>query len=276
MGFKIKALEQGRNMHNRKDENITNELSMADYSVSLPLLKSRHLPLSLKSILDYMLGHVTPARCLNDLVIADLMPNLNGTIIEIGATNLKNYKGFANPNNEYILSNITNEEDCVYLNAMNMSLSNNSVDNFVSVTMLEYVPNPRKVISEIHRTLKPGGKLLIVVPFMYPFENVPSDFFRFTDKGLAVMLKEFDIIHAESLGNILSTFALFLQRPFGRPTSSQKQHHKLTQIMITLIKKSTLLLCKTLGLIFYFLSFMIRNPDSYAFLYCLLVNKRES
>lgn len=263
-------------MQNRKSENITNELSMAEYSVSLPLLKSRHLPLSLKSILDYMLGHVTPARCLNDLVIADMMPNLNGTIIEIGATNSGNHKRFANPNNEYILSNISNEEDCLYLDAMNMSLSNNSVDNFVSVAMLEHIPNPRKVISEIHRTLKPGGKLLIVVPFMFPFHAAPSDFFRFTDKGLAVMLKEFDIIHAEALGNIFSTCALFLQKPFGWSTSSQKQQYKLAQIVMTMIKKSTLLLCKTLGIFFYILSFMIRNPDGYAFLYCLLVNKRES
>jgi len=45
---------------------------------------------------------------------------------------------------------------------------------------------------------------------MYPFHPAPSDFFRFSDKALAVMLKEFKVIYSEAVEDILSTCAFFI------------------------------------------------------------------
>lgn len=97
-----------------------------------------------------------------------------------------------------------------------------------------------------------------MVPFMYPFHAAPSDFFRFTDRGLAVMLKDFRILHAEVLGNRLSTCALFLQKP-GDWTGWKN--------------KSLTMAFRLAGLGFYALSRAIRRPDYYPFLYCLLAQK---
>ena len=42
-----------------------------------------------------------------------------------------------------------------------------SQEAYLCLAVLEHVENPIKAISELHRTVKPGGKILIYVPFLY-------------------------------------------------------------------------------------------------------------
>lgn len=206
-----------------------------------------------------MTGNASPARQLTNLAAADLMPLLVGKIIELGATQSGNHKRFAQTETDYVLSNISNEPGCLYLDAMDMTLKDQSVDGFVSVASLEHMPDPCLALREVYRTLKPGGKLLLVVPFMYPFHAAPSDFFRFTDRGVAVMLNRFRILHAEAMGNRFSTCALFLQKPFAWAGFKNK-------IMTVVFR--------IVGLGFYVLSRTIRRPDDFPFNYCFLVQKQ--
>jgi SAM-dependent methyltransferase len=262
-------------MENSENRENPNKEAMTDYNVMLPLLKIRHLPVSLRSLVNYLVGKVAPAQLLKDLAVADLMPNLAGSIIEIGATKVGNHMRFSNPSNEYVLSNISKKDGYLYLDVMDMSLSDDSVDNFVFIATLEHIPDPWEAINEIHRTLKPGGKLLLTVPFMFPFHAAPSDFFRFTDKALEVLLKDFRVIHFEALGNIFSTIALFLQKPAGWSKYPYRHNSKLTKKIKRVIAIIVKVLCRFIGLMFYFLSVTIRHPDDYAFLYCVLVEKQE-
>lgn len=72
-----------------------------------------------------------------------------------------------------------------------LPFKDNSVDQIINIAVLEHVPNPQAVISEIHRVLKPGGKLLCEIPFMQGFHASPYDFQRFTYEGIKVQFKEF-------------------------------------------------------------------------------------
>lgn len=242
------------------------------HAEKIPSLKTRTLPLSFRLIVNYLTGRITPTRLLNNLAIAELMPNLKGTIIEIGATRYGNHKRFSDPHQQYVTSNIMPEQGCILLDAMEMSLPDNSVDNFVSVVSLEHMSYPWKAIDEIHRTLKPGGKLLLVVPFMYPFHAAPSDYFRFSYEGLEIMLKKFKIIHQEALGNIFSTCALFLQHPLSNNISQSNVKKKYIKNFMAIL---IIALCRVVGIIFYLLSFVIQSPDNYTSLYCFLVKKRN-
>ena len=223
-----------------------------------PPLMARPLPISWRCAHEYLAGNMSPARQLTNLAVADLMPSLTGKIIELGATSSGNHKRFAQTGTDYVLSNISNEPGCLYLDAMNMTLEDQSVDNFVSVASLEHMPDPCRALREVYRTLKPGGKLLLVVPFMYPFHAAPSDFFRFTDRGIAVMLKNFRILHAEAMGNRFSTCALFLQKPYEWAGIKNKFFTVVFRLM---------------GLGFYLLSRAIRHPDNCPFNYCFVVQK---
>lgn len=112
----------------------------------LPPLKIRRLPISLGNLRDYMTDRISPARQLTNLAVADLMPSLKGKIIELGATPAGNHKRFAQTEADYVLSNISNDPGCLYLDAMNITLADQSVDNFVSVASLEHMPDPCRAV----------------------------------------------------------------------------------------------------------------------------------
>lgn len=58
-------------------------------------------------------------------------------------------------------------------------------DAVILTQVLEHVPDPRAVLGEINRVLKPGGVLLLSVPMNCPLHGLPWHFFQFTHFGLA-------------------------------------------------------------------------------------------
>jgi 2-polyprenyl-3-methyl-5-hydroxy-6-metoxy-1,4-benzoquinol methylase len=57
-------------------------------------------------------------------------------------------------------------------------------DAILCIAVLEHVENPEEVVPELHRVLKPGGHLVLEVPFLQPEHKVPTDFQRYTRDGL--------------------------------------------------------------------------------------------
>jgi SAM-dependent methyltransferase len=62
-------------------------------------------------------------------------------------------------------------------------------DASLNVTTLEHVHDPLQVLTEIARTLLPGGKLLLIVPHEWEEHQQPHDYFRFTRYGLEHLLR---------------------------------------------------------------------------------------
>jgi SAM-dependent methyltransferase len=61
-------------------------------------------------------------------------------------------------------------------------------DAVLCTQVLEHVPNPSEVISELYRVLAPGGRLYLTVPLAWELHELPFDFYRYTPHGLAGML----------------------------------------------------------------------------------------
>jgi SAM-dependent methyltransferase len=59
----------------------------------------------------------------------------------------------------------------------------------VSVVTLEHVREPARVLAEMARTLKPGGRLLLVAPQEWEVHQAPHDYYRFTRYGLRSLLE---------------------------------------------------------------------------------------
>lgn len=57
-------------------------------------------------------------------------------------------------------------------------------DGVVCLEVLEHVMDPGKVLMEIARVLKSGGRAWISMPFLYPLHDAPFDFQRYTEYGL--------------------------------------------------------------------------------------------
>lgn len=85
----------------------------------------------------------------------------------------------------------------------------NSFDKVISINSLYYFTNPFNVANHVHKILKKDGKFLIVVPFIYPIHDAPSDRYRFTEFGIKTLLEDkFQIEEIITLGGLLSIPAL--------------------------------------------------------------------
>ncbi len=75
-------------------------------------------------------------------------------------------------------------------------LEDESVDCVVAVSALEHMAAPWRVVEEIYRVLKPGGKLYVNTPFVFPYHGDPEDFYRFSQNGLKQLCGEFDLLQS--------------------------------------------------------------------------------
>jgi SAM-dependent methyltransferase len=81
-----------------------------------------------------------------------------------------------------------------------------SVDTVLCSEVLEHVPHPAKAAGELARVLKPGGALIVTVPFMARLHEEPHDYFRYTRHGLRRLLVEagFEIDDIVETGSLFS------------------------------------------------------------------------
>jgi SAM-dependent methyltransferase len=61
---------------------------------------------------------------------------------------------------------------------------NDEFDTILCNAVLEHVPEIDKVMSELARSLKPGGHFIAAVPYLQPYHRDPTDFRRYTREGL--------------------------------------------------------------------------------------------
>ncbi len=74
-----------------------------------------------------------------------------------------------------------------------------TVDCIISTGTFEHVEDPWLAAKEFHRVLKKGGRVYIGTPFMQGYHPDPSDFWRFTDEGLAKLFGMFKRLDSGTL-----------------------------------------------------------------------------
>jgi SAM-dependent methyltransferase len=72
----------------------------------------------------------------------------------------------------------------VFADGARLPFRDASFDTVVLLEVLEHVADAPAVLDEIARVLKPGGRLLLSVPFLYPLHDAPHDYRRYTAPGL--------------------------------------------------------------------------------------------
>ncbi len=70
----------------------------------------------------------------------------------------------------------------------NLPFPDASFDACINIVTLEHVSDPRRVLGEIARSLKPGGRLLLAAPLEWEEHQQPHDYFRYTRYGLEHLL----------------------------------------------------------------------------------------
>ncbi|KKR29756.1 MAG: Methyltransferase type 11 [Candidatus Woesebacteria bacterium GW2011_GWA1_39_8] len=77
---------------------------------------------------------------------------------------------------------------------MNLPFADNTTDAVICEEVLEHVKDPKAVVSEMYRVMKPGALVYVVVPFVFSFHSSPSDYYRWSKMGLKELMNDFDEI----------------------------------------------------------------------------------
>jgi len=82
-------------------------------------------------------------------------------------------------------------------------------DTIILSDVLEHLPEPMTCWREMHRLLRPGGKLLLNVPFYYSIHEEPYDFYRYTEFALRRFANTagFNVIELKPVGGAVDVLA---------------------------------------------------------------------
>jgi SAM-dependent methyltransferase len=93
-----------------------------------------------------------------------------------------------------------------------LPLADDCVDTVACFSVLEHLRRPGQLVAEALRVLKPGGSVILQVPFMWQVHEAPHDYYRFTCFGLRHLFEEagFDDILVEPTSGFWTMWVLKL------------------------------------------------------------------
>ena len=143
---------------------------------------------------DWIDGYINRRAILGALTA--VLPSFHGTVLDIGCGQ-KPYRSLivASPSraNRYIVMDFP---DSTYgapdlgWDGTTIPLDDGSVECVMATEVLEHCIQPRQLLSEAKRVLKPGGFFFMTAPFLWPLHCVPHDQYRYTPFALEWLLKD--------------------------------------------------------------------------------------
>lgn len=88
---------------------------------------------------------------------------------------------------------------CLRLNLEKMNFKN-CYHLIICINVLDDIFNYQIAVDNLHRALKPGGQVFLVVNGLYPLHDLPYDYWRFTEFSLRKIFKKFKHVKIETLG----------------------------------------------------------------------------
>jgi len=121
--------------------------------------------------------------------LADNADAVSGTLLDLGAGNQPFKVWYSGLAEKCVSVDVTPAPGLDVLSlAAPLPFGSETFDTVLCTSVLEHVHNAEAVVSEIARILKPGGRLIITIPFLYPTHEAPYDFWRTTHWGLRSVL----------------------------------------------------------------------------------------
>ena len=121
----------------------------------------------LRPLTPYLSGHMLNAGCGSRDVTPYLLAN--------GVTQVTKY-------------DITSNDPQVVVGPLeSMPFAEGTFDSVLCNAVLEHVADAEASMHELARVVRPGGHVVVAVPFLQPFHACPADFRRFTADGLGAL-----------------------------------------------------------------------------------------
>jgi SAM-dependent methyltransferase len=100
----------------------------------------------------------------------------------------------------------------VVASADDLPFASATADAVLFTQVLEHVFDPRSVLGELHRVLRPGACLFLTAPLAWELHEIPHDYFRYTAPGLEALSRSVGFVDIEVVprNDCFSTLAQLL------------------------------------------------------------------
>ena len=101
------------------------------------------------------------------------------------------------------------QQDIVYYDGVTIPFAEASFDHVLCSEVLEHVPAAEPFLAELHRVLRPGGSLVLTIPWSARTHHLPHDYRRLTRNGLTLLVEAagFSLLGIEERGNDVTVVA---------------------------------------------------------------------
>lgn len=156
--------------------------------------------MSLKGIGKRFAHFLLPIRKAQIRFVKDFSENIDDCkILEIGCGGKKDFIRFFEAHNDVAQSDVRKFPGCEVLDVIDLNLKE-EYDVILAISVLEHVYDFRRAISNMYNALRPGGHLVLSVPFFYPLHDLPGDYWRFTPMSLEKELNAFQDVKITQSG----------------------------------------------------------------------------
>jgi ubiquinone/menaquinone biosynthesis C-methylase UbiE len=140
------------------------------------------------------------------------IPQMKGKMLDVGCGNSP-FEFLVNQNQcEYVGIDIAGADNFDYQNSKivvfdgeNIPFENESFENIICTEVIEHIPSPEKIISEMHRVLKPNGLAIITLPWSARVHFAPYDFCRYTPYKLKLLFQNFNEVNIQNRGTDINS-----------------------------------------------------------------------
>ena len=108
-------------------------------------------------------------------------------------------------------------------------LEDETVDCVIATEFLEHHSEPERILAEIRRVMKSGGRFFATVPFVWNLHEIPSDEFRYTPYSLRRLLDRagFTDVEVRALGG----WNMSLAQMIGLWVTFSKMHRVVRKLV---------------------------------------------
>jgi SAM-dependent methyltransferase len=145
---------------------------------------------------------------------------LSGDVLDLGGSRDSEYHRLFSGIFSIETANISVGADILCDFEEPLPIKSGRYDAVLLINVLEHIFEYRQLLGEVARILRPQGRVIIVVPFLFPYHASPSDFHRYTATALsrALALAGFEDIECVALGSgVCAARWALIERLFPRP-----------------------------------------------------------
>ena len=165
--------------------NVGQELACAGCGVVYNLVEGRPIFHGDSSISEVITGHVSHRPPPHFI---EMMSSTKGLALHLGAGSQPE----VNDNVIEVDYRLYPSVDAA-VDAHNLPFRDNTFELVIALNVFEHLYNPFKAAKEIHRILKPNGKVIIHTAFLQPLHEAPHHYYNATESGLRKWFENFEV-----------------------------------------------------------------------------------